>query len=91
MFKNIQEYQNQSGTNIQELSKLLDNSRIGRMKNAKWDLGVIGLLSWLKTGELLERLLKRPRELFSIIKYKKPLPKINDPGTSWTRSKSIIF
>jgi len=36
----------------------------------------------LKTGELLERLLKRPRELFSIIKYKKPLPKINDPGTS---------
>ena len=35
LFKNIQEYQNQSGTNIQELSKSLDNSRIGRMKNAK--------------------------------------------------------
>lgn len=35
LFKNIQEYQNQSGTNIQELLKSLDNSRIGRMKNAK--------------------------------------------------------
>jgi len=68
LFKNIQEYQNQSGTNIQELSKSLDNSTIGRMKNAKWDLGVIGLLSWLKTGKLSERLLKWPRELFSIKK-----------------------
>jgi len=34
------------------------------------------------TGELSERLLKRLREIFSIKKYRKSLPKINNPGTS---------
>ena len=89
--KNMQEYQKQSGMDIQDMSISLDNPKSGRMKSAKSNSGIIGSQNWSKTGSHLRASSWRLRDCFLMKKYKKSLQKIINPGTSWTGLRSANY
>ena len=67
----MQEYQKQSGISTQNISILLEDLRIGKIKIVKSNSGITDHQNQSKTESHLRALLRRPRDYSLMTKYKK--------------------